>query len=93
MTHYSGESHVNVGYGSDVSILEVAELICNVVGFRGKIVTDSTKPDGTPRKLLDSRELRALGWRPRIELTDGLAGTHRWFENSLAGDARNSRAG
>ena len=84
MTHYSGESHVNVGFGSDVSILELAELIAQVVGFSGKVVTDPSKPDGTPRKLLDSRKLTSLGWRPRIELAEGLASTYAWFEKALA---------
>jgi GDP-L-fucose synthase len=92
-THYSGESHINVGFGSDVSILELAELISRVVGFLGKVVTDPSKPDGTPRKLLDSSKLTRLGWRPRIELADGLASTYAWFERALVEDARKLRAG
>jgi GDP-L-fucose synthase len=93
MTHYSGELHVNVGSGSDVSILELAELIAHVVGFSGRVVTDSSKPDGTPRKLLDSSKLTNLGWRPRIALADGLASTYAWFERALADDAWKLRAG
>jgi len=93
ITHYSGESHVNVGYGSDVSILELAELIARVAGFSGNVVTDRSKPDGTPRKLLDSSKLTGLGWRPRIELADGLASTYAWFERALADDAWKLRAG
>src|SRR4029079_933603 len=62
MTHYSGDNHVNVGSGSDPSILELARLIANVVGVEGKIVTDTSKPDGTPRKLLDVSKLSKLGW-------------------------------
>src|SRR4029078_8346030 len=73
MTHYFDEPHVHVGSGNDVSILELAELIARVVGFSGAIVTDPSKPDGTPRKLLDSRKLASLGWRPRIELAEGSA--------------------
>ncbi|MGH6803984.1 MAG: GDP-L-fucose synthase [Methyloceanibacter sp.] len=93
MTHYSGYSHVNVGSGSDVSILELAKLIARVVGFSGGVVTDLSKPDGTPRKLLDSSKLASLGWRPRIELADGLASTYAWFARALADDARKLRAG
>jgi GDP-L-fucose synthase len=89
MTHYSGETHVNVGSGSDLSILELAKMICDVVGFKGKVVTDPSKPDGTPRKLLDSSKLSGLGWRPRITLPDGLAHTYAWFEqNVIRGLAR-----
>lgn len=79
MKHYSGEMHVNVGCGSDVSILELAKLIARVVGFTGRIATDPTKPEGTPRKLLDTSKLTSLGWQPRIRLEDGLASTYRWF--------------
>ena len=84
MTHYSGEPPVNVGFGSDVSIIELAELVAQIVGFLGKVVTDPSKPDGTPRKLLDSRTLLSLGWQPRIGLAEGLASTYSWFENALA---------
>ena len=92
MTHYSGESHINVGSGSEVSILELAELVARVVGFSGRVVTDPSKPDGTPRKLLDSSKLTSLGWRPRIALADGLASTYAWFEKH-ADDALKLRAG
>jgi GDP-L-fucose synthase len=88
MTHYSDESHVNVGCGHDVTILELADLIATVVGFRGKVVTDPTKPDGTPRKLLDSSKLTSLGWRSTIGLEEGLASTYRWFEAALADRAQ-----
>ena len=91
MTHYSGESHVNVGFGSDVSILELAELVAQVVGFSGKVVTDPSKPDGSPRKLLDSRKLTSLGWQPRIELAEGVASTYAWFEDALASGALDLR--
>jgi GDP-L-fucose synthase len=79
MTHYSAESHVNVGSGTELMILHIAKLVANVVGFRGEIVTDLSKPDGTPRKLLDTSMLASLGWRPRIGLQDGLASTYAWF--------------
>jgi GDP-L-fucose synthase len=91
MTHYSGEMHVNVGSGSDISILELAKLIARVVGFEGEIITDPTQPDGTPRKSLDIRKLTHLGWRPRISLEEGLASTYAWFlraEARVPGAAR-----
>lgn len=92
MTHYSGANHVNVGSGTDLSILELAKVIAGVVGFSGAIITDPTKPDGTPRKLLDTSKLRGLGWHPRIGLADGLTRTYAWFETALAHDARQLRA-
>ena len=85
MTSYSDNSHVNVGFGSDLSILELAKLVVKVVGFSGEIVTDMSMPDGTPQKLLDTSSLRSLGWRPRIELEDGLRRTYAWFEEAVDG--------
>ena len=79
MTNYSGESHVNVGCGVDMTIFELATRIAGVVGFRGDIATDPSKPDGTPRKLLDVSKLRSLGWTPKIRLEEGIASTYRWF--------------
>jgi GDP-L-fucose synthase len=77
----SYESHevINVGFGEDVTIRELAETICEVVGFRGTLTFDTTKPDGTPRKLLDSAKLRALGWTPRISLREGIRQTYQWY--------------
>lgn len=72
-------SHINVGTGQDCSIRELAEAIARVTGFRGRIVFDATKPDGTPRKLLDVSRLQALGWRATIGLEDGLRQTYEWF--------------
>ena len=72
-------SHINVGTGVDVTIKELAETIQKVIGFNGEIVWDSSKPDGTPRKLMDSAKLRALGWQPAIELEEGLNTTYDWF--------------
>jgi GDP-L-fucose synthase len=76
---YNSPEIINVGCGEDISIHELAELICDVVGFDGKLVWDATKPDGTPRKLLDVTRLRALGWSPSIPLRDGIAQTYKWF--------------
>lgn len=72
-------SHLNVGTGEDVTIRELAETIQHVVGYQGEIIWDSSKPDGSPRKLMDVSKLKSLGWQPRIALTDGLASTYRWF--------------
>ena len=72
-------SHVNVGSGEEVTIRELAELVAEVVGYEGEIRFDATRPDGWPRKLLDCARLRALGWRPRITLRDGLRSTYAWF--------------
>ncbi|MHA6720023.1 GDP-L-fucose synthase [Sphingomonas sp. RS6] len=85
MRHYSGETHVNVGSGTDLTIYEVAQMICQVVGLEGDILTDPTKPDGTPRKLMSADKLRGLGWAPRIGLRDGLEATYRWFLEHAAG--------
>lgn len=79
MQNYSGAEHVNVGSGSDVTILELAEMVCSVVGFEGEIVRDTSKPDGTPRKLMSADKLRNLGWQPTIELRNGIASTYAWF--------------
>jgi GDP-L-fucose synthase len=72
MEKYSGEQWINVGYGRDISIRELAETVSRVVGFRGEIIWDTSKPDGTPRKLLDSSRLFALGWRPQVDLESGI---------------------
>ena len=84
LQHYSGEQHVNVGYGSDVTIAELAAIVCRAVAFSGTIETDPSKPDGTPRKLMDSSRLTAMGWRPRIALEDGVAATYRDYRNARA---------
>ncbi|WP_275402904.1 GDP-L-fucose synthase [Acidithiobacillus ferrooxidans] len=79
MQTYSGEDIVNVGCGEDVSIGELATLVADAVGFSGEIVYDTSKPDGTPRKLLDVSRLNDLGWKPSISLQDGVSDTYRWF--------------
>ncbi|MGO8705627.1 MAG: GDP-L-fucose synthase family protein [Candidatus Brocadiia bacterium] len=79
MLQYEGEEIINVGVGEDVSIRELAELFREIVAYRGEIVYDHSKPDGTPRKLLDVSRIRAMGWRPKISLRDGLEQTYAWF--------------
>jgi GDP-L-fucose synthase len=79
MQHYSDEAPINVGWGTDVSIAELAQLVAETVGFQGEIRFDRSKPDGTPRKLLDTTRLSALGWQPKITLAEGLASTYEWF--------------
>ncbi len=84
---YDEEAIVNVGWGEDVTIAELAQLVADVAGFRGAVAFDASKPDGTPRKLLDTTRLGALGWRPRIPLRQGIEGTYAWFRQHVA-DAR-----
>ena len=82
--NYDQPEIINVGTGEDVTIRELAELIAEITGFRGRIVQDTSKPDGTPRKLLDVSRLNALGWRARINLREGLEQTYRWFTTHIA---------
>lgn len=79
LDHYDGSGHVNVGTGTDLSIAEVAAVVADTVGFTGETHWDATKPDGTPRKLLDVTLLRSLGWSPRVELAAGIADTVAWY--------------
>jgi GDP-L-fucose synthase len=79
LEQYDSPEIINVGCGEDISIRELAELICDVVGFDGELTWDANKPNGTPRKLLDVTKLRALGWKPSIPLRDGIARTYEWF--------------
>jgi len=81
---YDSPEIINVGSGEDVSIRELAELICDVVGFEGELASDETKPDGTPRKLLDVSKLRSLGWKAAIPLREGIAQTYDWFLKNVA---------
>jgi GDP-L-fucose synthase len=86
---YSDESHVNIGWGEDISIAELAALIAETVGFNGRLRYATDKPDGMPRKLLDTSLMRGLGWTPRIRLREGLADAYRWFvENPAESVAR-----
>ena len=79
LDHYDDDSTINVGCGDDVTIKELAATVASVVGFDGDVIWDSSKPDGTPRKLLDVSRIRALGWEPKISLRDGIASTYQWF--------------
>jgi GDP-L-fucose synthase len=87
MKTYDDESIVNIGWGEDVTIKELAEMVATVSGFQGRLVFDSTKPDGTPRKLLDTSRLTSLGWKPKITLKTGIEQTYAWFKEHVA-DAR-----
>ncbi|MFC5509208.1 GDP-L-fucose synthase, partial [Bosea massiliensis] len=82
---YSGFEHVNIGSGEDVTILELTQAVCEVVGFTGEIVKDTSKPDGTRRKLMSADKLRAVGWAPKIGLKEGIAQTYQWFLANRAG--------
>lgn len=85
MKTYSGAEHVNIGVGSEISIRDAARLIMTVLGHDGELITDPSKPDGTPRKLMDNSRLTAMGWQPRIGLREGIADAYAAF---LAGEGR-----
>jgi GDP-L-fucose synthase len=78
----SGISHINIGSGEEMSIRDLAEMIKRIVGFEGRLVFDTSKPDGTPRKFLDSSRIRKMGWSPTISLEDGLRSTYERFRQS-----------
>ena len=82
---YSAESHVNVGSGQDISIIELAELVACTVGFDGKIECELTMPDGTPKKLMNSDKLFKIGWQPKITLPNGIQSVYRWFLDNCEG--------
>jgi len=92
LTHYDADEHINVGTGEDQSIREVAEHIRDLVAPKVRITFDTSKPDGTPRKLLDVSRLHNLGWRHRIQLPDGLASTYEWFRTHDAQPVATSAA-
>jgi GDP-L-fucose synthase len=92
LEHYSDEAPINVGCGADLTIAQLAEKVRAVVGFTGRLRFDPTRPDGTPRKLLDVSRLSALGWQPRIPLDEGLAATYRWYLEHAAPGAPGSGA-
>ena len=81
---YDAEPIVNVGWGEDITIRELAELVQSVIGYGGRLTFDPAKPDGTPRKLLDVSRLKSLGWQPQISLRIGLERTYRWFAEHSA---------
>jgi GDP-L-fucose synthase len=84
MERYEDEQPINIGWGRDQTIAELAETVARIVGFSGVLRYDASKPDGTPRKLLDTTRLTALGWRPRTELAAGIRATYEWFLNNRA---------
>lgn len=84
MDHYTGNEFFNVGYGQEITILELAEMMKKVTGFQGEIVMDASKPDGTPRKLTDISKLKAMGWKPKICLEEGLKQTYEWYKANKA---------
>ena len=84
LENYDSAEIINVGCGEDVSIRELAELICRIVGFKGELAWDATQPDGTPRKLLDVSKLNDLGWQPTIKLSEGIQRTYDWFLRNVA---------
>lgn len=79
MKTYSDDEHVNLGSGSDIAIYDLARLVAGVVGLKGEILRDETKPDGTPRKLMSSDKIRGMGWEPKTDLIDGVASAYQWF--------------
>lgn len=81
---YSDESQINVGWGEDLTIAELAQTVAEIVGYKGTFRFDASKPDGAPRKLLDTGKLEAMGWRPRIQLKEGLADAYRWYREHAA---------
>lgn len=84
MDNYSDEEHINIGTGSEISILELAKLVSKTVGYKGQIICDETKPDGKMRNLIDSSKLLALGWKPKYTLEDGIKLLYKWFLSNAA---------
>lgn len=84
LQNYSDAEHVNVGSEEEITIFELSQLVAEVVGFGGEIVRDASKPDGTPRKLMDGTKLRDMGWRPKVGLRDGIAATYQWYLANVA---------
>jgi GDP-L-fucose synthase len=82
--HYSDAGTINVGVGRDVTIVELASVVADAVGFKGQTVYDASRPDGTPRKLLDVSRLTALGWQAQTSLKEGIASTNQWLDHELA---------
>ena len=76
---YDGDNHINVGSGEEVTIKQLANLIAELTGYQGEIKWDQSKPDGTPRKILDSSKINSLGWRPKIALREGISSTLNWY--------------
>lgn len=92
LERYDGDQPINVGTGKDLPIRDLVSLISDVVGFSGEVIYDATKPDGTPRKVLDISRITALGWKPTVTLRDGIARTYAWYlENVAAPHVTNGR--
>lgn len=89
LKNYSGDTHVNVGSGEDMSIYELAHLVCHMVGFTGEIRCDTSMPDGTMRKLMSGEKLKEMSWRPAIPLSEGISATYGWFANHLTIESKN----
>ena len=87
MHHYDDGQPINVGFGEDITIAELVEMICKTIGYEGGIVFDRSKPDGTMRKLLDVSRLQKIGWKPSIDIKQGIASTYDWFLKSRWADA------
>lgn len=83
LEHYSDALHMNIGYGEDITISDLARLICKIVGFKGELLFDSSKPDGTPKKLMDSSRINALGWKPKIGLEAGITSTYEYYLQNI----------
>ena len=83
LENYSGEQHVNIGTGKEVTIKELAETVCRTVGFEGKIVWNKDMPDGTPRKLTNVDKLHAMGWKHKVELEEGVKLAYDWFKENV----------
>ncbi len=88
LDNYDGHEHINCGSGSEISIKGLAETVQRAVGFTGRLVFDSSKPDGTPRKLMDSSRIAAMGWTPRVTLEEGIANSYRWYLENIAEPAQ-----
>jgi GDP-L-fucose synthase len=88
MKNYSGEDHVNVGTGTDITILELAQMIAHVAGWNGTFSLDTSKPDGTPRKVMDVSRLSAMGWTAQTPIQEGMAHAYRWYADQLASGRR-----
>jgi GDP-L-fucose synthase len=81
---YNSSDHINIGTGEDLTIKELAEMVAELAGFSGEVAWDSSKPDGTPRKVLDVSKAKSLGWAPNISLRDGIASTIAWYKDASA---------
>jgi GDP-L-fucose synthase len=79
----NGECYLNIGAGYDITIKELAEIIKNIIGFDGELIWDTSKPDGTPKRLLDSTKINKLGWQPKINLEDGIKMAYKWYKENL----------